>query len=80
MVASDRQSFHRAEQARSQYITTLHRRLILSYRHFNNPEYLSQLSTLDKAITLQGVRAMAERLYNPDNRVLYTVLPQETQQ
>lgn len=80
MVASERQTFQRAEQARSQDINTLQRRLILSYKHFNNPEYLSQLKTLDQAITLEGVRAMAERLYNPDNRVLYTVLPQETQQ
>lgn len=79
MVANERQAFQRAEQARTQDITTLQRRLILSYRHFNSPEYLSQLSSLDQAITLKGVRAMAERLYNPDNRVLYTVLPQETQ-
>lgn len=79
MVASERQTFQRAEQARAQDISTLQRRLILSYRHFNNPRYLSQLSSLDQAITLKGVREMAERLYNPDNRVLYTVLPQEAQ-
>lgn len=79
MVDNERQTFQRAEQARAQDITTLQRRLILSYRHFDNPQYLSSLSTLSQAITLEGVRAMAERLYNPDNRVLYTVLPQETQ-
>lgn len=80
MVENEKQSFQRAEQARSQDISTLQRRLILSYRHFNNPQYLSQLGTLDQVITLDGVRAMAEHLYNPDNRVLYTVLPQEAQQ
>ncbi|ROP59460.1 zinc protease [Enterobacter sp. BIGb0383] len=79
MVDNERQAFRRTEQTRAQDITTVQRRLILSYRHFNSPEYLSRLNTLDQAITLEGVRAMAERLYNPDNRVLYTVLPQETQ-
>lgn len=78
-IDSERQAFRRSEQARAQDINTVQRRLILSYQHYNSPAYLSRLATLDQAITLDGVRAMAERLYTPDNRVLYTALPQETQ-
>lgn len=51
---------------------------MLSYRHFDNPGYLSRVSSLDKAIATEGVRAVASRVYNPKNLVIYTVLPQET--
>lgn len=71
-------SFQRAETSRLSDYYTLQRRLMLSYRHFNNPGYLSRVSSLDKAITTDGVRAAASRVYNPGNLVIYTVLPQET--
>ncbi|ERK16425.1 putative zinc protease pqqL [Pantoea sp. AS-PWVM4] len=71
-------SFQRAETSRQHDYYTLQRRLILSYRHYDNPGYLSRVSSLDKAITTDGVRAVASRIYNPDNLVIYTVLPQET--
>lgn len=70
-------TFQRTEAARQGDYYTLQRRLILSYRHFNNPGYLSRVSSLDNAITTDGVRAMASRIYNPKNLVIYTVLPQE---
>lgn len=70
-------AFLRAESSRQAEMITLQRRLILSYRHYNDPSYLSRLKSLENAITLDGVRDMAARLYNPNNLVIYTALPQE---
>ncbi|ADU72657.1 M16 family metallopeptidase [Pantoea sp. At-9b] len=70
-------SFRRSQALWQTYDFMTQRRLILSYRHFNNPGYLSRVSSLDNAITTDGVRAMASRIYNPKNLVIYTVLPQE---
>lgn len=68
--------FNRAENNRKGEVSDLQRRLILSYRHYNNPGYLSRLNGLDNAITLAGVREMATRLYSSNNLVIYTVVPQ----
>lgn len=73
-------NFRRAESSRLAEMLTLQRRLMLSYRHYNNPSYLSRLNVLENAITLDGVREMATLLYNPDNLVTYTVSPQEKPQ
>ena len=70
-------SFRRSQALWQTYTFMTQRRLILSYRHFNNPGYLSRISSLDNAITTDGVRAMASRIYNPKNLVIHTVLPQE---
>ncbi|OWS75407.1 peptidase M16 [Pantoea sp. VS1] len=72
--------FDKAEASRQQDFITLQRRLRLSYQHFNSPVYLSRVDSLDKAITPEGIRSMATRLYDPKNLTVYTVLPQEDQQ
>ncbi|MEH2919544.1 M16 family metallopeptidase [Samsonia erythrinae] len=76
-VDEQKAQFIRAEKERQGDITTIQRRLILSYRHYNDPRYLNSASRLADSITLEGVRAMAAKLYNPENRVLYITLPQE---
>ncbi|QUG74604.1 insulinase family protein [Erwinia sp. E602] len=72
-----KRDFIRAEQGRQQDIYTLQRRLELSYRHYNDPRYLSDAARLADSITLAGVQAMAARLYNPQNRVVSISLPQQ---
>lgn len=75
-IEEQKVAFRRGESSRQGEIMTLQRRLMLSYHHYNDPSYLSRLKTLESAITLEGVREMATRLYNPNNLVIYTVLPQ----
>lgn len=79
-IDEQKTAFRRAENSRQVEMFDLQRRLILSYRHYNDPSYLSRLSTLENAITLAGVREMASRLYDPKNQVIYTVVPQEKSQ
>ena len=74
-VDEQKAQFIRQERARVQDISTLERRLQLSYRHFDNPGYLSEVATLADSITLPEVRDAASQLYNPDNRVLHIALP-----
>lgn len=76
-IDEQKQQFLRAEQQRQQDVATQQRRLILSYQQYNDPRYLSEQTQLAQAITLESVRAMAARLLNPDNRVLFITLPQE---
>lgn len=76
-VDEQKAQFIRMERERGQDITTLQRRLQLSYRHFDDPRYLSEVTTLADSIHLQAVRAAASQLYNPNNRVLYITLPKE---
>jgi len=76
-VDEQKHLFIRAENARKQDITTLQRRLELSYRHFDDPRYLSDVAQLADSITLAGVREAAGRLFNADNRVLHISLPQQ---
>ena len=78
-VDEQRQAFVRAERGRQQDVTTLQRRLQLSYRHYNDPRYLTDVATLADSITLQDVRAMAARLFNPHNQVVFVTLPQQVQ-
>ncbi|KAA9002529.1 insulinase family protein [Affinibrenneria salicis] len=78
-IEGQKQQFIRAEQRRRQDILTQQHRLMLSYQQYGDPRYLSEQAHLAEAITLEGVRAMAARLFNPDNRVLYITLPQEAQ-
>ncbi|MEH0834007.1 M16 family metallopeptidase [Pectobacterium cacticida] len=79
-VDEQKAQFVRAEKVRQRDLDTIQRRLMLSYRHYDDPRYLSQTSTLADSITLEGVRAMSARLYNQDNRVLYITLPQEAKE
>lgn len=79
-VDEQKAQFIRAEKGRQGDLATLQRRLLLSYRHYDDPRYLSSASTLAESITLEGVRAMSAKLYNPDNRVLYITLPQEVKE
>jgi zinc protease len=74
-VDEQKKQFIRQERTREQDINTLQRRLQLSYRHFADPRYLSEVATLADSITLQQVRDAAAQLYNPENRVLYISLP-----
>ncbi|MCS3432076.1 M16 family metallopeptidase [Klebsiella sp. BIGb0407] len=74
-VDEQKAQFIRQERARVQDISTLERRLQLSYRHFDNPGYLSEVTKLADSINLQEVRDAASQLYNPDNRVLHIALP-----
>lgn len=76
-VEEQKHLFIRAENARKQDITTLQRRLELSYRHFDDPRYLSEVAQLADSITPAGVREAAGRLFNTDNRVLHVSLPQQ---
>lgn len=76
-VEQQRQQFIRAEQGRNNDFTTQQRRLILSDRHYGDPRYLSEVTNLAQAVTLDGVRAMAAKLLNPTNRVLLLSLPRE---
>lgn len=78
-VDEQKRLFIRAENGRQQDITTLQRRLVLSYRHFDDPRYLSEVDRLADSITLEGVRAVAGRLFNPQNRVTHLSLPQQVQ-
>ncbi|UYA59108.1 zinc protease-like protein pqqL [Pectobacterium sp. F1-1] len=79
-VDDQKAQFIRAEKGRQSDLMTLERRLLLSYRHYDDPRYLSSVSKLADSITLEGVRAMSAKLYNPDNRVLYITLPQEVKE
>jgi len=74
-VDEQKKQFIRQERAREQDISTLQRRLQLSYRHFADPRYLSEVATLADSITLSAVQDAAAQLYNPENRVLYISLP-----
>ena len=74
-VDEQKKQFIRQERTREQDINTLQRRLQLSYHHFADPRYLSEVATLADSITLQDVRDAAAQLYNPENRVLYISLP-----
>ncbi|WP_455815259.1 insulinase family protein [Pseudomonas graminis] len=76
-VDEQKRFFTLVESARKQDITTLQRRLELSYRHFDDPRYLSEVAQLADSITLAGVREAAGRLLNADNRVLHISLPQQ---
>lgn len=76
-VDEQKHLFIRAENARKQDITTLQRRLELSYRHFDDPRYLSDVAQLADSITLAGVREAAGHLLSADNRVLHISLPQQ---
>ncbi|ACT11815.1 MULTISPECIES: M16 family metallopeptidase [Pectobacterium] len=79
-VDDQKAQFIRAEKGRQGDLMTIQRRLLLSYRHYDDPRYLSSVSTLADSITLDSVRAMSAKLYNPDNRVLYITLPQEVKE
>ncbi|PWC20442.1 peptidase M16 [Brenneria roseae subsp. roseae] len=79
-VDEQKQQFIRAEQGRRHDLTTIQRRLILSYRHYDDPRYLTDAAQLADSITLEGVRAMSARLFNPQNSVLYISLPREAQE
>ncbi|WP_437609180.1 insulinase family protein [Erwinia sp. V71] len=76
-VDEQRHAFIRAEHQRQQDISTLQRRLLLSYRHYNDPRYLTDVATLAESITLPQVQAMAARLFNPHNQVVHISLPQQ---
>lgn len=76
-IQQQRQQFVRAEQGRRSDLTTLQRRLILSDRFYGDPRYLGEVDALVDAITLEGVRTMAGKLLNPENRVLFLSLPRE---
>ncbi|WP_350317122.1 insulinase family protein [Pectobacterium aroidearum] len=79
-VDDQKAQFIRAEKGRQGDLMTIQRRLLLSYRHYDDPRYLSSVSILADNITLDSVRAMSAKLYNPDNRVLYITLPQEVKE
>ncbi|MEQ9942180.1 insulinase family protein [Pectobacterium aroidearum] len=79
-VDDQKAQFIRAEKGRQGDLMTIQRRLLLSYRHYDDPRYLSSVSTLADSITLDSVRAMSAKLYNLDNRVLYITLPQEVKE
>lgn len=79
-VDDQKAQFIRAEKGRQGDLMTIQRRLLLSYCHYDDPRYLSSVSTLAGSITLDSVRAMSAKLYNPDNRVLYITLPQEVKE
>ncbi|QKO12555.1 hypothetical protein HAT91_00890 [Dickeya solani] len=77
-VEQERQQFIRSERARQQDNSTLMSRLMLSYRNYHDPRYLTQLDSLAPAITIEAVREAASRLWHPQNQVLYITLPQHT--
>ncbi|AYH20205.1 peptidase M16 [Pectobacterium parmentieri] len=79
-VDEQKAQFIRAEKGRQSDLTTIQRRLLLSYRHYDDPRYLSSVSKLADSITLEGVRGMSAKIYNSDNRVLYIALPQEVKE
>ncbi|MCO7254076.1 insulinase family protein [Dickeya oryzae] len=74
-VEQERKQFIHSERARQEDITTLMSRLILSYRNYHDPRYLTQLDSLAPAITVDAVRDAASRLWHPQNQVLYITLP-----
>lgn len=74
-VDEQKAQFIRNERAREQDISTLQRRLQLSYYHFADPRYLSEVATLADSITLSEIQDAAAQLYTPENRVLYISLP-----
>ncbi|MBS0878370.1 MULTISPECIES: pitrilysin family protein [unclassified Tatumella] len=74
-IEQQRSQFIRAEQSRSDDIDSLKRRLILSYRHYNDPRYLSQTAGLAEAIQPEAVRTMAGLLLNPQNLKVYMAMP-----
>ncbi|UYU32526.1 M16 family metallopeptidase [Siccibacter colletis] len=76
-VDAQRAQFIKAEKNRAQDIYTLQRRLLLSYAHFDNPSYLTQLDTLADAITVATIRDAAAHLLSAQNQALYIALPQE---
>ncbi|WP_033577683.1 insulinase family protein [Dickeya chrysanthemi] len=77
-VEQERKQFIHSERARQQDSTTLMSRLILSYRNYHDPRYLTQLDSLAPAITFDAVRDAASRLWHPQNQVLYITLPNIT--
>ncbi|MCQ8232602.1 M16 family metallopeptidase [Pectobacterium carotovorum] len=79
-VDEQKAQFIRAEKGRQSDLMTIQRRLLLSYRHYDDPRYLTSVAKLADSITLEDVRAMSAKLYNPDNRVLYITLPQEVKE
>ncbi|MBQ4778143.1 M16 family metallopeptidase [Pectobacterium versatile] len=79
-VEDQKAQFIRAEKGRQGDLMTIQRRLLLSYRHYDDPRYLTSVAKLADSITLEEVRAMSAKLYNPDNRVLYITLPQEVKE
>lgn len=74
-IEEQRQLFIRSERIRQNDVFTQLRRLIISYRHYGDPRYLSNAMHLADAITPNGVYTMAGRLLNPNNMVLYVTLP-----
>lgn len=74
-VTQQRHNFERSEASRAQDIYTLQKRLQLSYQHYGDARYLSSMNDLSHAITAPQIRAMAEKLMNTQNQVLYITLP-----
>lgn len=74
-IAEQRQTFERSEKSRVDDISTLQKRLMLSYQHYGDARYLSSVENLSAAITLPQIQEMAKKLINPDNQVLYITLP-----
>ncbi|MGX2951153.1 insulinase family protein [Ursidibacter sp. B-7004-1] len=52
-------------------------RLILSENKFGNPSYLSEMQRLVDEITLEKVRNMATKIYNPLNEKVFVTTPKQ---
>ncbi|MBS0908413.1 M16 family metallopeptidase [Tatumella sp. JGM118] len=74
-VEEQRRQFEKAEESRSGDIYSLQKRLILSYRHYHDPRYLTEVAGLAAAIQTDKVREMAELLVNPLNMKVFIGLP-----
>lgn len=76
-VEQERRQFIQSERARQQDNSALMSRLILSYRHYHDPRYLTELDSLAPSITFEAIREAAARLWHPDNQAVLVTLPQE---
>jgi zinc protease len=76
-VDAAKKQFIRAEQSRAQTIETVFSRLILSDRHYGNPQYLSEAAHLADAISLEDIREATRLLYNANNQVSFIASPRQ---
>lgn len=76
-VDARRAEFIKAEAARIKSPETLLNRLMLSERHFGDARYLSSMHHLADSITLEQMRRTARLLWQPQNRRVLVIDPQQ---
>ncbi|WGE75583.1 hypothetical protein [Actinobacillus equuli] len=69
--------FVQAEKGRLNEPRTWLSRLILSDEQFGNPQYLSDMQQLTDEISVEKVKAMAGKIYNPNSEKLFVTTPKK---